>query len=153
METTTTIYTIQALDADVADALRARGGRVLRVDANPGWPCRQCLCDIDVGDEALLVSYDPFEAGSTSAYHSASPIFLHCRACATAAPTADAPTQLTSRLLSVRAFDADDQMVHARFVAGSTLDATLAELFADAGVTFAHVHNAGPGCFAARVIR
>lgn len=151
METIT--FTIHGLDADVADALRASGGNVQLVGAKPGRPCRQCLCDIDVGDEALLVSYDPFDPASTSAYHSTSPIFLHRRPCATAAPTDVPPSQLTSRFLSVRAFDGADQMRHARVLAGDDLSAALAELFADADVVYVHVHNAGPGCFAARVTR
>jgi hypothetical protein len=155
MTTATAIapFVIHGLAASVAERLRCAGGEVQQVTASPGWPCRQCLRDIEVGDDALLVSYDPFDDGSTSAYRTPSPIFLHRRSCATATPTDVPPPQLTGRVLSVRAFDAADRMIHAHVVGGASVGATLAEVFADADVTHAHVHNAGPGCFAAKVTR
>ena len=33
-------------------------------DEKPSFPCRQCLRDAEIGEELLLVSYDPFEIDS-----------------------------------------------------------------------------------------
>lgn len=154
MSTDTAVpYRILAIDAQAADELRARATIVHVADSEPGWPCRQCLRDARVGDELVLVAFDPFDTSSTSPYRTTSPIFLHRRPCVPAEPTAAPPVQLTSRQLSVRAFDADDRMLDGRLVDGRDLAGVLDELFADGAVTHAHVYNAGRGCFAARVTR
>jgi hypothetical protein len=44
-------------------------------------------------------------------------------------------------------------MRHGRVVEGETLEAQIGDLFADADVAFLHLHNAGRGCYAARVDR
>ena len=72
-------FTLVAIDPQVADTLRAAGGPVYVADSKPGYPCRQCLRDAEIGEELILVSYDPFEQASP--YRSASPIFLHCAPC------------------------------------------------------------------------
>jgi len=149
-------FTLIAIDPAVADALRAVGGPGYVADTNPGYPCRQCLRDADVGDELILVSYDPFE-DTASPYRCASPIFLHREPCL---PYDDdhrtdgqLPTQLTSRSLSVRAFDADAMMIDAALIEGTSLDDTIDRLLANGDVDHLHVHNASRGCFAARVDR
>jgi Protein of unknown function (DUF1203) len=150
---TAATYRIHAIDPVTADALRAAASVVKVADSEPGWPCRQCLRDARVGEELVLVSYDPFDASSTSPYRTPSPVFLHRQPCHPAAPTADPPVQLTSRRLSLRAFDADDMMLGGHVVDGQDLGKVLADLFADDATVQVHVHNAAPGCFAARVTR
>ena len=72
------MFTISPIDARTADRLRAAATVVRVADESPGYPCRQCLRDAEVGEELVLVSYDPFEGfGEHSPYRSASPIFLH----------------------------------------------------------------------------
>lgn len=151
METST--FLVHAIDPAVADRLRAAGGVVRVADSEPGWPCRQCLRDAHVGERMVLVSYDPFGPSCASPYRSASPIFLHLAPCEPAAPSAELPVQLTSRRLSLRAFDADVMMCEARVVEGQDLGNALGELFARHDVVGVHVHNVAPGCFAARVTR
>lgn len=146
-------YRIHPIDAHTADALRATATGVLVADSEPGWPCRQCLRDAHVGEEVVLVSHDPFASSSTSPYRGAGPIFLHRQPCTPAAPTTAPPAQLTTRRLSVRAFDADDLMIAGEVVDGRDLPTALDGLFADETVVQVHVHNAGRGCFAARVTR
>ena len=150
----TSSFLVHAIDPAVADRLRAGGGLVKMADSEPGWPCRQCLRDVHVGERVLLVSYDPFDASCESPYHTASPIFLHLAPCAPAAtPIGELPVQLTSRRLSLRAFDADAMMREGRVVEGQDLGKALSELFSCDDVVDVHVHNAAPGCFAARVTR
>ncbi len=149
---TTTVYALKPLDAPEADRLRAAGGRTYIADSNPGYPCRACLRDAEVGEELLLVSHDPFVAHSP--YRSASPIFIHSVQC-DAPPVASSalPTQLTSRQLSVRAFDHEAMMIDAAVIEGIELDVTLRSMFADDAVDTVHVHNAVRGCWATNVVR
>ena len=147
-------FTIVGIDPVVADSLRAVGGEVYVADAKPSYPCRQCLRDAEIGEELILVSYDPFEAsGTASPYRSASPIFLHREACTPYSPERELPEQLTCRTLSVRAFDADEMMVDAAIIQGTALGDTLDGLLANSEVHHVHVHNASRGCFAALVQR
>jgi hypothetical protein len=139
-----------ALDPSVADSLRARGGVPYVADSIPGYPCRQCLRDAQIGEELLLVSYDPFETDSP--YRSASPIFIHRQPCGSP-DTSELPVQLTGRRLSVRAFDSGEMMVDASLIEGRDLARTIDTLFADETVDHLHVHNEPRGCFAARVDR
>jgi len=133
-----------------ADLLRAAGGISYVADDKPGFPCRQCLRDAEIGEEMILVSYDPFE--QSSPYRSASPIFLHRSPC-TAFDSGDLPEQLTGRNLSVRAFDKTAMMQDGVVIDGRDLRTTIADLFTNPAVEYLHVHNAGRGCWAAKVCR
>ncbi len=137
-------------DAD-ATALRRAGGPACVAATNPGYPCRQCLRDAEVGDELILVSHDPFEVDSP--YRSASPIFIHRYDCATDRDRSALPEQLTCRQLSVRAFDSGAFMTDAAVVDGRNLGSTLESFFADPVVSTVHVHNASRGCWAVTVER
>jgi hypothetical protein len=63
------------------------------------------------------------------------------------------PDVLRRRLLSVRAFDADAMMRDADVIDGDRLRNWIVAAFDDRAVDFIDVHNAKPGCFAARVRR
>ncbi len=150
---TTIVYALKPLDAPEADRLRAAGGRSYIADSKPGYPCRVCLRDAEVGEELLLVSHDPFVADSP--YRSASPIFIHSAPCdpEPGVSSSTLPTQLTLRQLSVRAFDDEAMMIDAAVIDGTELDVTLCSMFADDAVTTVHVHNAVRGCWATNVVR
>lgn len=150
--TNTTSYLIAGLDPSVADALRAGGGIGYVVDEHPGFPCRQCLRDAEIGEEMILVSHDPFDESSSSPYRSASPIFLHRMPCAPP-DVEEIPEQLTRRRLSVRAFDTSDMMLDAALIDGRELAPTIERLLENTAVDHLHVHNEPRGCFAARVDR
>lgn len=151
-------FSLTPLSVQDANRHRAAGGPVYVADEHPGFPCRQCLHDAQVGEELILVSHDPFgdsAAASASPYRSASPIFLHRHDCA-GEPTESAaplPRQLTRRQLSVRAFDAAFMMTRAELVDGAQLDATIAQLFSDPEVGQLHVHNSPRGCWAVNIDR
>jgi hypothetical protein len=119
-------------------------------DSSPGWPCRRCLRDAEVGEVLLLVPYDPWTVQSP--FRQPGPVFVHERACEPWVGTG-LPEQQTSRLLSVRVIDHDGMQVAGVVVPGSRLSAHLDEAFSTADTAFVHLHNAGPGCFAARVDR
>jgi hypothetical protein len=149
-------FTIAAIDPQIADRLRAIGGDLYVADSKPNYPCRQCLRDAEIGEELILVSYDPFEhSDSSSPYRSTSPIFLHREPCTPYSPVDEPslPEQLTCRTLSVRAFAADEMMLDAAIIQGTSLASTIDGLLANEAVHHLHVHNASRGCFAARVDR
>ncbi len=108
------------------------------------------FANAEIGEELILVSYDPFTGASP--YRSASPIFLHRSRC-TPSESADIPGQLARRTLSVRAFDSTEMMIDAALTDGADLSATIHRLLADAEVHHLHVHNEPRGCWAARVDR
>ncbi|MEO7398711.1 MAG: DUF1203 domain-containing protein [Ilumatobacteraceae bacterium] len=148
---TATTFRLEPISPSTADSLRARGGPVFVADAEPGYPCRQCLRDAAIGDELVLVSHDPFDVDSP--YRSASPIFLHRQPCGQPADDNELPEQLTSRMLSVRSFDRDAMMIDAAVIGGTDLRATIDRLFTDDSAQRIHVHNATRGCWAVGVRR
>ena len=143
-------FVLTGIDPAHADHLRALGGITYVADEKPGFPCRQCLRDAEVGEELLLVSYDPFTASSP--YRCASPIFIHSKPCEPD-QSADLPVQLTSRTLSIRAFDAAAMMLDAALIDGTDLSKTIDRLLDNPSVEVLHVHNEPRGCWAARVER
>lgn len=131
--------------------LQLSADRVRRVaDSSPGWPCRRCLRDAQVGEVLLLLSYDPWTVDSP--YRQPGPVFVHERDCEPWAGDA-LPEQQTSRLLSVRVIDHHGMQVAGDVVPGTHLRARLEQAFSNDDTAFVHLHNAGPGCFAARVDR
>jgi hypothetical protein len=148
---TTTDFAITAIDPATADGLRRRGGPVTVVDEHPGYPCRQCLTDAEVGEELILVSHDPFEHDSP--YRCASPIYLHRASCTPYQPGPELPSQLTRRELAVRAFDGHAMMIDAAIIDGTELDKTARHLLGDPDTDHLLVYNAVRGCWAARIDR
>lgn len=65
----------------------------------------------------------------------------------------EVPPSIALRLLSVRAFDAAGMMIDADIVEGKMLEPLLQRLFDHPRAAYLHLHNARPGCFAARVDR
>src|SRR3954451_1862361 len=116
-------------------------------DAPGSYPCRRCLRDAEPGDQLLLLSYDPFLGAGP--YAGPGPIYVHER-CEPFAGDG-LPEQLTRRLLSVRAYDERHMMVDADVVDGKDLGDAAQRLLREA--SYLHVHNARPGCFAARIDR
>lgn len=133
------------------EALAAEQVIRMPVDVKPGFPCRVSLEDADPGETVLLLNFEHLAAASP--YRSSHAIFVREGAETPARFKDEAPETLTSRLLSVRAFDCDALMTDAEVIEGETLVPLIQQYFADSRVAFLHVHNARRGCFAARVDR
>lgn len=146
-------YRLKPLSPSTAAGLRARGGGRYIADSKPGYPCRECLTDAEIGDALILVSHDPFDAEAETAYRSAGPIFIHEEPCVPATELRRIPDQLRIRQLSVRAFDVDTMMIDADVIDGTDLEAALEGFFADPATSEVHVHNATRGCWATTVVR
>jgi Protein of unknown function (DUF1203) len=146
----TTSLLIVPIDSRDANRLR-EGATVFDVaDSSPGYPCRQCLKDAEVGEVLALVSYDPFSLDSP--YHSASPIYIHKNDCGEPDVSTIQGQQLR-RQLSVRAFDANEMMLAGEVIDGVDLEDAAARLLSSSEVAFIHVHNASRGCWALRIER
>jgi hypothetical protein len=92
------------------EALRTRGVRRLRVDANPGFSDRIELRDADSGEHVPLLNH--VHQPADNPYRASHAIFV--REGAHAYDRKDEiPPALATRLLSLRAFDAEDLMIDA----------------------------------------
>ena len=133
------------------DELAALGAVRMSVNVKPGFPCRVSLADAEIGESVLLVNYEHLSVDSP--YRSTHAVFVR-ESVAQAEPFDNVvPESLRLRLLSVRAFDERGMMVNADVVHGSEADAALERLLANPEVAYLHLHNAKPGCYAARVDR
>lgn len=131
--------------------LAAAGAMRLITEKKPGYPCRVTLEDVEPGAAVLLINHEHLPVDTP--YRSRHAIFV-AEGAERAARHEDAvPEQLRSRLLSVRAFDADGMMIDAEVLEGAGLETEIARMFANPAAAYLHVHNARRGCFAARIDR
>jgi hypothetical protein len=66
----------------------------------------------------------------------------------------EVPAVLSVRkAIALRAFDAAGMMVDADVVPGAEVEALILRLFENPQAAYLHAHNAGRGCFAARIDR
>lgn len=133
------------------EELEKRRARRLIADSKSGFPCRVSLQDAEPGEEVILTNFVHLD--SQSPFHSTHAIYVR-KGATTAAPCRDRlPEMLRSRLLSIRAFDANDMLLSADVVEGERADHVIQKLFEDSSVRFLHVHFAKMGCYACRVDR
>ena len=152
------------IPTEVADRFRSTGiddrgnavRRIVTTDDHP-CPCRVCLCYSRAGEVMLLGSYDlPQPRG---VYWTPSPIFVHAEPCTPygADGPADpiAPIVLENALVSVRAYDAEDQCLYelGHVCDGADVAMPLDRAIGDSRTAFVNVHTARPGCLLARVER
>lgn len=133
-------------------ALAERGVLRMTVDAPVGFPCRITLEDAPVGETVLLLNYEHQPANTP--YRSRHAIFVREGAAETRRTVDEIPPALAVRpYISLRAFDEADMMVDAAIAAGAELVPAIERLLDLPGVAYLHAHNAGRGCYAARIDR
>ncbi|HEY1934001.1 MAG TPA: DUF1203 domain-containing protein [Acetobacteraceae bacterium] len=137
------------------DELLAHGAR--RVVATPDFapsmpPCRVSLRDAEPGEASILLHYTHLAAPG-SPYRAAGPIFVREGVRETASFVNHMPAQQSTRLLSVRAYDADGMMLDAEVADGTELEALIDRFFRRDEIAFLHAHNARRGCFSCRIDR
>ena len=131
--------------------LAEHGMRWMRADAPVGFPCRISLADAPVGEDVLLLPFT--HQDSRSPYRASGPIFVRRGQQAAAEFVDELPPYLTLRPLSIRAYDAADEMIDADVVDGSCADALIERYLANEATQYLHVHFARRGCYACRVER
>ena len=132
-------------------ALHALGARRAVADEAVGFPCRVSLVDADVGHELLLLPFEHLSTGSP--YRASGPVFVRKGARRAVLAPGEIPPYVTRRVMSVRAYDADDMMVAADVCEGAQVRELIERFVADERVAFVHLHNAKRGCFSCRVER
>jgi hypothetical protein len=133
------------------EELATRGAMRRIVDKCPGFPCRVSLVDAQVGEVVLLINYEHQTASSP--YRASHAIFVRENAREARPEVGEVPQVLRSRLLSVRGFDEKGMMIDADVVDGREIEPAIERLLANARISYLHLHNAKPGCYAARVDR
>jgi hypothetical protein len=132
-------------------ALAERSMRWMRVDKAVGFPCRISLVDAPVGEDVLLLTFT--HQNGRSPYRASGPIFVRRGQHAAAEFVDELPPYLTLRPLSIRAYDAADEMIDADVVDGSRAEALIERYLANEATQYLHVHYARRGCFACRIER
>jgi hypothetical protein len=156
-----TLFRCIAIDTETADRFRSTGrddnGNVLRgivAMTAGGHPCRHCLRTAEPGETMLLGSYNlPRPKGI---YWTPSPIFLHKIPCDRAvADNEIAPIVLANALVSIRAYDGDDQCLYdlGHVGEGAAVQTPLMRALEDPRTAFVNIHTARPGCLLSRVER
>ena len=131
--------------------LAAKGARRMTVDAKPGFPCRVSLEDAEVGEKVILL---PFTHHVTdSPYRASGPIFVREKVKQAGLAAGEVPEVVSSRTMSVRAYDTNSMMVDGTVVSGSEIKPHIEKLFADPKIAYLHLHNAGAGCYSCKVER
>lgn len=126
-------------------ALRGCGMRRVIADSDSGYPCRVSLQDARRGEALLLLPYEHLPGPSP--YRASGPIFVRQGAGRVVAPVGVVPDYVARRLMSLRAYDAQDMMREAEVVDGQQVAGTLARMLEDPEIAFVHLHNALRGCF------
>ena len=131
--------------------LATRGAIRMVADRRPGFPCRVSLRDADPGETVLLLNFEHLCVATP--YRSRHAIFVRHNATEARLEVNEVPEVLLTRLLSVRAFSHDGMMLDADVMQGRGLATAIERMLNTPQVDYLHVHNAKPGCFAARVDR
>ena len=109
-------------------------------------PCRHCLQYATEGQVVLLGSYNL--ARPIGVYWTPSPIFVHADSCPHYERINDIPEIVRGSLVSVRAYDAEDQCLYdlGHVSDGTEVDAPLRRALDDPRTAFVNIHTAKPGC-------
>ena len=135
-------------DAELAKLNMVR----MTADAPVGYPCRVLLEDASPGDTLLLLNHE-YQPAETP-YRGRHAIFVNERATAPRTFTDEVPPVLAVReAISIRAFDDAGMIVDADVVPGAEVEALILRLLENPKAAYLHAHNAGRGCFAARIDR
>lgn len=118
-----------------------------------GAPCRHCLHDALPGEELLLGSY--LLPRPKGIYWTPSPIFVHAQPCERFARDNEIAPIVRGRLVSVRAYDRNDQCIYDLGHAGDgdAIDPALMRALEDTRTAFVNIHTAKPGCMLCGVER
>jgi hypothetical protein len=135
----------------MADAeLAARGARRVTADS-ASYPCRVSLEDAAPGETLILLNHVSHDVEGP--YRAAHAILVREQA-EDRDPLVDqiAPV-FVRRTLSLRGFAANGDLVASRVSAPGGHDGAIRDLLSDAQVDHIDAHNAGHGCFSARIER
>jgi hypothetical protein len=133
------------------EQLKEHGAQRRIATESPGYPCRISLEDASIGEELLLLPY--LHQPAASPYRASGPIFVRRGAKQRRLGVGQVPSYVSSRLMSVRAYDAAHMLMAASVCEGVNAARELDKHFSSVQVEYIHLHNAKQGCFSCQVIR
>jgi len=104
-----------------------------------------------MGEELLLLPYEHQPAASP--YRASGPIYVRRGAKRRTLAAGEMPAYVTSRLISVRAYDSAHMIIAASVCEGRLVAQEIEQVFNDRQVAYIHLHNAKRGCFSCEVNR
>jgi hypothetical protein len=135
----------------LADDELAKLGVVRMTVTDPTFPCRVSLTDRDIGEQVLLLNHVSHDVANP--YRASHAIFVTETDQEPAEYIDEVPPVFKPRVLSLRGFDKDGMMADAILTQPGEADAGIRKLFANPEIQMIHAHNAGRGCFSARIER
>lgn len=152
-------YHIKGLDpADFAHLIAANDAELaqygaLRIvtEGLQGVPCRISLQDSKPGESTILLNYVSHDVPTP--YRSSFAIFVRESVRCAAEYTDMLPPSFVDRPLSLRAFTREGMLHTAALALPGEGDGEIRKLLDDSAIAYIDLHNAGYGCFAARVQR
>lgn len=120
-------------------------------DKRHGFPDRIEMRDASVGENLLLLNHVCQPANTP--YRATHAIFVREGAENTYDRVDEVPEVMRTRLLSLRAFDAEGMMLDADVVNGMEVESVISRFFESARVAYIHAHNAKRGCYSGRIDR
>jgi hypothetical protein len=120
-------------------------------DKRPGFPDRVEMRDASVGEKLLLLNHVCQPANSP--YRATHAIFVREGAENAYDRVGEVPEVMRTRLLSLRAYDAEGMMLDADVVDGKDIESVILRFFASPHVAYIHAHNAKHGCYSGRIDR
>ncbi|AMC35528.1 DUF1203 domain-containing protein [Janthinobacterium sp. B9-8] len=133
------------------EELASHNARRLIADKPLGYPCRVSLRDAAIGEHVLLLPFVYHQCASP--YRASGPIFVRENSVATTLAPNQLPGEMETRQMSVRAYDAEGMIKMAEVVEGERLVQYLQQLLQGAAIAYVHLHYAGYGCYACKVVR
>ncbi|KZK98150.1 hypothetical protein PsAD5_01791 [Pseudovibrio sp. Ad5] len=137
----------EALNGQSEEQLAECNVVVYVADEKPGFPCRVTLDDAEVGERVFLLNY-AYQPNDTP-YKASHAIFVRENAADAMPYENEVPVSLSSRLLSLRGFDANHMMIEADIAQGADIKPMLEGFFENPDVSYIQMHYARRGCFAA----
>jgi hypothetical protein len=131
--------------------LAERGIVRMTVTKKPSFPCRVSLTDRDLGEQVLLLNHVSHDVANP--YRASHAIFVTEGEEEAAELIDEVPPVFETRILSLRGFDKDGMMADAILTQPGEADAGIRKLFANPEIETIHAHNAGRGCFSAKIER
>jgi hypothetical protein len=129
--------------------LAARGARRIVADKDFGYPCRVSLEDAASGETLILLNHVSHDVEGP--YRTTHAILVREQAEEIAPLIDETPPVFARRTLSLRAFDAAGDLVASRVAGPEEHDRAIRDLLSDRQVDHIDAHNAGHGCFSARI--
>lgn len=126
--------------------LKRQGAVRNTVDSYPGYPDRISLRDIPAGENALLINhiYQPAD----TPYFGSHAIYIWEGCTEQGVYINELPEVMTSRILSLRAYDENHFLRQADLCEGKSAENLIGRFFNDPAISYIQIHNAKQGCYA-----